>query len=326
MTDNRTPVTILTGYLGAGKTTLLNRILHKNHGQRIAVIENEFGEIGIDHELVIGAEEEIFEMNNGCLCCTVRGDLIRILGTLLKRKDRFDRILIETTGLADPGPVIQTFYMDAELKEQLKVDAVVTVLDAKHLTPRLNDSSEAREQIAFADVLLLNKIDLVDEETLTALEKRIHGINHSAPILRTHQTEIPLTQILGIGGFDLDRALDLEPAFLDPHDHHHHHDHQHDDEITSVGLRSTGDLDPEKLSAWIADLVQQKGPDIYRMKGVLAIKDKPDRYLFQGIHMQIEGRFGNPWGAKPRENAMILIGKNLDRSALNQSFTSCAAS
>lgn len=324
--DTRIPVTILTGFLGAGKTTLLNRILTEHHGHRIAVIENEFGEVGVDHELVISADEEIFAMNNGCLCCTVRGDLIRILGTLLKRKDGFDRILIETTGLADPGPVVQTFFLDDDLKEKLRVDAVVTVVDAKHLERHLDSQHEVAEQLAFADALILNKTDLVSPDHLDALEARIRKINALAPIHRTTHASLPLDRVLDLGGFDLSRALALEPDFLAPAEPDHHHDHEHDDEITSVGITAPGELDPERLNGWIAELIQTKGPDLYRMKGVVAIAGRPERYVFQGVHMTIDGRLDRPWGTKPRSNTLVFIGKNLDRAALHQAFQNCLVS
>ena len=234
--DTRIPVTILTGFLGAGKTTLLNRILTEQHGLRIAVIENEFGEIGIDHELVINTEEELFEMNNGCICCTVRGDLIRILGNLMKRRNQFDRILIETTGLADPGPVVQTFLADDEMQTKLMVDAVVTVVDARHILLHIDDSDEAKEQIAFADVILLNKCDLASAAELDALEKRLRGVNAMATIHRTVNAQIELPKVLDIGGFNLDHAMEIDPHFLEEEDEHHHH--HHDDEVTSVGYRT----------------------------------------------------------------------------------------
>jgi G3E family GTPase len=210
------PVTVLTGFLGSGKTTLLNRILTENHGKRIAVIENEFGEVGVDQDLVIGAEEEIFEMNNGCICCTVRGDLIRILGNLMKRRDAFDYIMIETTGMADPGPVAQTFFVDDEMRDRLKLDGIVTIVDAKHVWQHLDDSDEVREQIAFADVILLNKIDLVDESQVNQLERRITTMNAAAKIYRTENAAVDMDRVLNIGGFDLDRALEVDPAFLEP--------------------------------------------------------------------------------------------------------------
>jgi G3E family GTPase len=216
MTEETIPVTVLTGFLGSGKTTLLNRILSENHGKRIAVIENEFGEIGVDNDLVIGAEEEIFEMNNGCICCTVRGDLIRILGNLMKRRDRFDHIMIETTGMADPGPVAQTFFMDDELREQLSLDGVVTLVDAKHVLMHIEDSDEVKEQIAFADVILLNKIDLVSSAELDQLESRIHSMNAAAKIYRTQDAVIDMDRVLNLGGFDLDRALEVDPKFMEP--------------------------------------------------------------------------------------------------------------
>jgi G3E family GTPase len=216
VTTDRVPVTVLTGFLGAGKTTLLNRILTENHGLRIAVIENEFGEIGIDNQIVINAEEEIFEMNNGCICCTVRGDLIRILGQLMRRKDRFDHIVIETTGLADPGPVAQTFFVDDEMKETLKLDGIVTLVDARHLPQHLDSDAEALAQIAFADVIVINKTDLSTPEEVDALEARIQGINAAARIVRAAHAEIPIEAAIKVGGFDLDRALDIKPTFLDP--------------------------------------------------------------------------------------------------------------
>lgn len=319
---NSIPVTVLTGYLGSGKTTLLNRILQENHGHRIAVIENEFGEIGIDHDLVIGADEEIFEMNNGCICCTVRGDLIRILGHLLKRKTRFDRILIETTGLADPGPVIQTFFLDDDLKNNLHLDAVVTLADAKHLSLHLGSQPEAAEQLAFADVILLNKTDLVPSDQLPVLQQQIRTINALAPIHPAVRAEIPLNHVLDIGGFDLNRILQTEPDFLDPHhlEHHHHH---HQPEITSVGLTTPGNLDPEKLNHWIGELLRTKGPDLFRLKGILSIAGRPERYVLQGVHMILDGRLDRPWGKAPRTNTLVFIGKNLDRDALQRGLHSC---
>jgi len=318
---SRIPVTILTGFLGAGKTTLLNRILTEKHGLRIAVIENEFGEVGIDHELVVNTEEELFEMNNGCICCTVRGDLIRILGNLLKRRDKFDHILVETTGLADPGPVVQTFFVDEDIREKTFVNGVVTVVDAHHITRHIEDTHEAEEQIAFADVILLNKCDLVPAETLDGLERRLREVNALATIHRTTRAEIDIAKVLEVGGFNLDRATELNPHFLEPDAHHHHH---HSD-ISSVGIEAEGDCDGKRLNDWISKLVQEQGQDIFRMKGVFAVKNQADRVVFQGVHMLIDAASGGPWAGRPRKNSLVFIGRNLDREALNKGFRACLA-
>ncbi|MCA0277296.1 MAG: GTP-binding protein [Proteobacteria bacterium] len=363
MTEAQTqiPVTVLTGYLGSGKTTLLNRILSENHGKRYAVIVNEFGEIGIDNDLIVESDEEIYEMNNGCVCCTVRGDLIRVVEGLMRRPGRFDAIVVETTGLADPVPVAQTFFMDDDVRSKTKLDAVVALVDAKHLPLRLKDSREAEDQIAFADVVVLNKTDLVNEDELRQVEATIRAINPTARIHRTTRAGVALDQVLDRGAFDLQRVLADDPHFLDAHDHdhdhdhdhecgpncdhdhhhhhdhdHHHHDHDHDHDhgavspihdvtVKSVSLRG-GDMDPKKFFPWIEKITQMEGPNILRLKGIIAIKDDPDRYVLQGVHMIIEGDHQRAWkDGEKRESRLVFIGRELDAERLTRSFEACQA-
>lgn len=337
------PVTVLTGYLGAGKTTLLNRILSENHGKKYAVIVNEFGEIGIDNDLVVDTDEEIFEMNNGGVCCTVRGDLIRILNGLMKRSGRFDGILIETTGLADPAPVAQTFFMDEDVRAKTRLDCVVTVADGKHLLARLKDAPEAKEQIAFADVILVNKIDLLSEPEIAEVEGRIRAINPYAELHRTARSAIALDKVLDRGAFDLERILTLEPDFLEDGDHghdhhehehghhghghdHHRHKHYHDEEMASVSLRASRDLNPDIFFPWISRIVETMGPDILRTKGILAFRNDDERYVLQGVHMMIEGDSQRPWGRdEQRESRLVFIGRKLDAAALKAGFEACIA-
>jgi G3E family GTPase len=311
------PVTLITGYLGAGKTTLLNRILTHEHGKKVAVIVNEFGEVGIDNQLVIDTDEEIFEMNNGCICCTVRGDLIRIIGNLMKRRDKFDHLVIETTGIADPAPVIQTFFMDEDVQAQTKLDAVVTVVDAKHVWQHW-DSEEVQEQIAFADVLLLNKIDLVTEAELDQLEQRIRGMNAIAKIYRTRDAVLEMDALLGIGAFDLNQALQIDPNFLTETAH------EHDETVGSVAIVESGEVDGDKLNAWLSNLLQTQGADIFRMKGILTIAGEDLRFVFQGVHMLFDGSADRPWRPdETRKNELVFIGRNLDESALKDGFRAC---
>jgi G3E family GTPase len=460
VTPSRVPVTVLTGFLGSGKTTLLNRILSEKHGKRIAVIENEFGEVGVDHQLVIGAEEELFETNNGCICCTVRGDLIRILGQLMKRRDRFDHIIIETTGMADPGPVAQTFFLDDELKNQFSLDAIVTMVDAKHFLQHVDELNEPAEQVAFADLVLLNKTDLVDAATLARIEARIRGINGTAKIHRTRNADVPIDKVLNVGAFDLQRALTVNESFLEPeypfewggvyqltpgdyllktagehdhsahaHPHEHDHDHEghthddldivvlplaaataaaleaaiepavrafaeaatvvpchgsldaapshnavdishpgadfkltiaeagayalfcehhpdefglrlegqqpgaerrfashhHEDDISSIGISDPRPLDAAKLNQWLDYLLKTRGQDIFRMKGVLNIKNEDRRQVFHGVHMMFDAQAERPWGNAPRGNSLVFIGRGLDRAELEAGFESAVA-
>ncbi|MEM8750377.1 MAG: GTP-binding protein [Pseudomonadota bacterium] len=348
--SNQTPVTVLTGYLGSGKTTLLNRILSEDHGKKYAVIVNEFGEIGIDNDLIVESDEEIYEMNNGCVCCTVRGDLVRVVQGLLKRKGRFDGILVETTGLADPAPVAQTFFMDEDVRAKAQLDAVVALVDAKHFPLRLKDAPEAEDQVAFADVVIINKTDLVSAEELEKVRATVRKINPHAVIHMSERSGVELAQVLDRGSFDLDRILENDPHFLHAHDHDHpdhecgpacdhdhHHDHNHhhghdkldakthDTTVKSISLRA-GDMDHEKFFPWINKLTQIDGPDILRLKGIVAFKGDDDRFVLQGVHMIVEGDHQRPWKVdEKRETRLVFIGRNLDAEKIERSFNACIA-
>ena len=446
MKNNKVPVTILTGFLGSGKTTLLNRILTEEHGRRIAVIENEFGEVGIDQGLVINADEEVFEMSNGCICCTVRGDLIRVLGNLMKRRDKFDYVLVETTGLADPGPVAQTFFMDDEIRNEFALDGIVTLVDSGHINQQLGRSDESSEQVAFADVLVLNKTDLISDGELDELESRLRDMNNMAQVLRCEQAEVPIDSVLNLSAFDLDQMLEKRPTFLEPeypfewtgvyklepgryklsldegpdpnmslvalldqdgdeqalHQgaekcvrlyaedaekvvpnatiHYSKHldlqlqskgnksffldletsanvgiftqhtaeefdiklfsendhepiqlvsertwvaQHEHDDEIGSFAIERDGDVDLEKMNAWLSKLLAEKGIDIFRMKGFISISGDPRRFVFQGVHMLFDAQPEREWGEMERKNQLIFIGRNLDEKVIQQDFDKC---
>ncbi|MFO7579866.1 MAG: GTP-binding protein [Nitrosomonas halophila] len=319
-TTSPIPVSVITGFLGSGKTTLLNHILTHDHGKRIAVIVNEFGEIGIDSQLVIDADEEILEMNNGCICCSVRGDLVRIFDNLMQKQDKFDHIVIETTGLADPAPVIQSFFVDEVMRTRTQLDAVITVVDSKHIGQHW-DSDEAKEQIAFADVVLLNKTDLIPPGTLDDLEQRIRRLASFARIYRTQHSDIPMDSILGIQAFDLKQALHIDPSLLSEDAH------QHDESVFSVSIVETGRVDGDKFNRWIYQLLQDKGKDIYRMKGILDIDSENRRFVFQGVHMLLDGRPGRVWqNDEPRRNELVFIGRHLSEKALKEGFRSCLAS
>ncbi len=312
------PVTVLTGYLGAGKTTLLNRILSEQHGRKYAVVINEFGELGVDNDLVVDSDEEVFEMNNGCICCTVRGDLIRIVGGLMKRRDRFDGIIIETTGLANPAPVAQTFFVDEEVRAKTRLDAIVTVVDAKHLPQRLSDSREAEDQIAFADVIVLNKTDLVTPEELADVERRIREINRFATIHRATRGDVPIGAVLDQGAFDLDRVLAHTPDFLDEDTHTHNED------VNSMSFEAMRPIDPEKFNAWIGVLLAEKGQDLLRTKGILAYPNEDRRFAFQAVHMMADGDFVGQWkDGEERRSRIVFIGRNLNRPQLRRGFEGC---
>ena len=331
--DNRVPVTVLTGFLGSGKTTFVNYLLREHLGLRLAIVENEFGEVGIDDGLVLQTNEEVIEMMNGCICCTVRDDLIQALKNLVtNRRSQFDSIVIETTGLADPGPVAQTFFVDETIQKEFRLDAIITFIDAKHTSAHLDEikpdgvENEAVEQVAFADVLVVNKTDLVNEEELEALKKKLRGINAAAKILESQQSRLPVNEVINIHAFDLDKTLAMDDQFLNTNE-----EHLHDKSVTSVGIAIEGQFLPDKFNDWISTLLRTKGADIFRSKGIISIFGSDDRYVFQGVHMLLDmgsstqlGMKLPPWGAdEKRVNKLCFIGRNLNRAELAEALQEC---
>jgi G3E family GTPase len=325
MANRQVPVTILTGFLGSGKTTLLNRILKERHGHRIAVIENEFGEEGVDNELLLQErDEQIVEMNNGCICCTVRGDLVRILGDLRRRRDArelaFERVVVETTGMADPGPVAQTFFVEDDVADHYLLDAVITVVDAHHGERQLDEHREAQEQVGFADRILLSKVDLVDDATRERLTARLRRMNPRAPVRPVHFGDAPIDEILDIRGFNLNAVLEVDPAFLE------NDDHEHDDAVSSFVFRSPKAFDPVKLEDFLSGVIQVYGPDLLRYKGVLFMKGSDRQTVFQGVHMMMGADAGRRWQpGEKRGSRMVFIGRNLPRETIVKGLEQCLA-
>jgi len=311
------PVTVLTGFLGAGKTTLLNRILSEQHGRRYAVVINEFGELGVDNDLVVDADEEVFEMNNGCVCCTVRGDLIRIIAGLMKRARKFDGIIVETTGLANPAPVAQTFFVDEGVRARTRLDAIVTVVDAKNLPARLADSEEAGAQLAFADIVILNKLDLVTPDEADAVEARIKAVNPLARIVRATRADVAVETLLHQNAFDLARILDMKPDFLADSEH------GHTEGVYSASFEVSRPIDMEKFQQWMSTLLQEKGGDLLRTKGILHIAGERRRFAFQAVHMMTDGDYLETRADPAEKSRLVFIGRDLNRPQLRRGFEAC---